>query len=96
MSRGKKNMLPTHRISTHPGVVLLKDFIEPAGLSQTAVAKKLKISTNRLNELVRGRRGVTPDTAWKLSALFSTSPEFWMNLQSAHDLTKARPRKRAA
>jgi addiction module HigA family antidote len=89
-------MLPTNRISTHPGIILLQEFIEPAGLTQAKVAKTLKISTNRLNELVRGRRGVTPDTAWKLSALFNTSPEFWMNLQTAHDLTKARPRRRVA
>jgi addiction module HigA family antidote len=89
-------MLPAKRISTHPGIILLHDFIEPSSLTQAKVAKMLKISANRLNELVRGRRGVTPDTAWKLSALFNTSPEFWMNLQSAHDLTKARPRKRVA
>jgi len=87
-------MLPTNRISTHPGIILLQEFIEPAGLTQAKVAKTLKISTNRLNGLVRGRRGVTPDTAWKLSALFNTSPEFWMNLQTAFDLTKARPRRR--
>ncbi|HWZ44581.1 MAG TPA: HigA family addiction module antitoxin [Candidatus Saccharimonadales bacterium] len=89
-------MLPANRISTHPGIVLLQEFIAPSGLTQATVARKLKISTNRLNELVRGKRGVTPDTAWKLSALFNTSPEFWMNLQSAHDLTKVRPRKRVA
>ena len=89
-------MLPAKRISTHPGIILLQDFIGPSNLTQAKVAKILKISTNRLNELVRGRRGVTPDTAWKLSALFDTSPEFWMNLQTAHDLTKARPRKRVA
>jgi len=89
-------MLSAKRISIHPGIVLLQDFIKPSGLTQAKVAKILKISTNRLNELVRGRRGVTPDTAWKLSALFDTSPEFWMNLQTAHDLTKARPRKRVA
>ncbi len=84
-------MLSAKRISTHPGIVLLQDFIKPSRLTQAEVAKGLKISTNRLNELVRGQRGITPDTAWKLSALFHTSPEFWMNLQTAHDLTKARP-----
>jgi addiction module HigA family antidote len=87
-------MLPAHRISTHPGIVLLQEFIEPAGLTQATVARKLKISAKHLNELIRGKRGVTPDTAWKLSALFNTSPEYWMNLQSARDLAKARPRKR--
>ena len=78
-------MLPANGISTHPGIILLREFIEPSGLTQAKAAKTLKISANRLNELVRGRRGVTPYTAWKLSALFNTSPEFWMNLQSAHD-----------
>jgi addiction module HigA family antidote len=89
-------MLPANRISTHPGIILLQEFIEPAALTQATIARKLKISTNRLNELVRGKRGVTPDTAWKLSAHFNTPPEFWMNPQSAHDLTKTRPRKRVA
>ena len=56
-------MLPANRISIHPGIILLQEFIEPAGLTQAKVAKLRKISTNRLNELVRGRRGVTPDTA---------------------------------
>jgi addiction module HigA family antidote len=89
-------MLPTHRVATHPGTVLLEDFIQPSGLTQADLAKKLKISKNRLNELVRGKRGVTPETAWKLAKFFHTSPEFWMNLQTAHDLTLFRKRKRIA
>lgn len=87
-------MLPTHRVSTHPGTILLQDFIQPSGLTQAAVARKLEISNNRLNELIRGKRGVTPETAWKLAGFFSTSPEFWMNLQTAHDLTLFRARKK--
>ena len=89
-------MLPTHRVATHPGTVLLEDFIEPSGFTQAALCRKLKISKNRLNELVRGKRGVTPETAWKLAKFFNTSPEFWMNLQTAHDLTLFRKRKRHA
>ncbi len=89
-------MLPAKRISTHPGILLLQNFIKPSRLTKAKIAKGLRLSTNRLNELLRGRRGVTPDTAWRLSALFNTSPEFWMNLQTAHDLTKARPQKRVA
>ena len=89
-------MLPTNRIATHPGVVLFEDFIQPAGLTQADLCRKLKISKNRLNELIRGKRGVTPETAWKLSKFFNTSPEFWMNLQTAHDLTLFRKRKKTA
>lgn len=89
-------MLPTNRIATHPGRILLEDFIQPCGITQAAIARKLKISKNRLNEFVRGKRGVTPETAWKLAKFFDTSPEFWMNLQTAHDLTLFRKQKKAA
>jgi len=88
-------MLPTNRVATHPGAVLLDDFIQPSGVTQAALARKLKISKNRLNELIRGKRGMTPETAWKLARFFNTSPEFWMNLQTAHDLTLFRKRRRA-
>ena len=83
-------MLPNHRIATHPGKVLLKEFLEPLSLSQVVLAKSLGISQNRLNELVRGKRGITPETALLLAEHFGNSAEFWMHLQSAHDLTKAR------
>jgi addiction module HigA family antidote len=89
-------MLPTNRVASHPGTILLEDFIQPGGLTQAALCRKLRISKNRLNELVRGKRGVTPETAWKLAKFFNTSPEFWMNLQTAHDLTLFRKRKRHA
>ena len=88
-------MLPTNRISTHPGIILLEDFIQPNRLTQAALSRKLKISKNRMNELIRGKRGVTPETAWKLAAFFHTTPEFWMNLQTAYDLTLFRKQKRA-
>jgi addiction module HigA family antidote len=84
-------MIPENRIPTHPGEILLKEFLEPMGLAQTTLAEKLKIPVQRVNELVKGKRGVTPDTAWLLSAAFGTSPEFWMNLQGQHDLAKNRP-----
>jgi antitoxin HigA-1 len=89
-------MLPSNRVATHPGIILYEDFLAPSSLSQAIVARKLKISKNRLNELIRGKRGVTPETAWKLSKFFNTSPEFWMNLQTAYDLTSYRKKKRAA
>lgn len=82
--------LPRERIATHPGEVLLEEYITPLGLTQAALAKDLAISTNRLNELIRGKRGITADTALRLADRFGTSPEFWMNLQSAYELTEAR------
>jgi antitoxin HigA-1 len=82
--------LPKERIATHPGEVLLEEYIKPLALTQAALAKELGISTNRLNELVKGKRGITADTALRLSRRFRTSAEFWMNLQSAYELTEAR------
>lgn len=82
--------LPKKRIATHPGEVLLEEYIKPLKLTQAALAKELGISTNRLNELVRGKRGMTADTALRLARRFNTSAEFWMNLQSAYELTEAR------
>jgi addiction module HigA family antidote len=82
--------LPKDRIATHPGEVLLEEYIKPLGLTQATLAKELDISTNRLNELVRGKRGITADTALRLAHRFRTSPELWMNLQSAYELTAAR------
>jgi addiction module HigA family antidote len=84
-------MIPENRIPTHPGEILLREFLEPLGLAQTELAEKLKVPVQRVNELVKGKRGVTPDTAWLLSAAFGTTPEVWMNLQSQHDLAKNRP-----
>lgn len=86
-------MLPRKRMTTHPGEVLKHEFIEPLGLTQTDLAKHLKIPIQRINELVRGKRGITPDTAWLLSKALGTSPEFWMNLQVNYDLTSIDPPK---
>ncbi|HZQ60293.1 MAG TPA: HigA family addiction module antitoxin [Casimicrobiaceae bacterium] len=83
-------MIPTHRISEHPGEILLSEFLEPLELSQQALALHLGVPVQRINELVKGRRGVTPEWAWMLGKAFKTGPEFWMNLQSAHELSKAR------
>jgi antitoxin HigA-1 len=87
-------MIPKNRIPTHPGEVLLEDFLKPAGLTQVALAKHLGIPIQRINELVRGRRGVTPETAWLLADALGTTPEFWINLQSSHDLVRSRPSKK--
>ena len=84
-------MLPENRIPTHPGEILSEEFLAPLGLSQVALAAHLGIPVQRVNEIIRGKRGVTPDTAWKLAQAFETSPEFWINLQANHDLAKNRP-----
>src|ERR1700683_1500890 len=81
-------MLPSHRIATHPGQILLREFLGPLRLTQAELARALAIPLNRVNELVRGKRGVTPETALLLAGYFKNSPEFWMNLQTAHDLTR--------
>ena len=84
-------MIPSNRVATHPGVILLKEFIEPLGLSQKALATHIGIPVQRINEIIRGKRGVSPDTAWLLSEAFNTSPEFWLNLQATHDLARHKP-----
>jgi addiction module HigA family antidote len=84
-------MIPKNRIPTHPGEILDEEFLRPMEISQTKLAEHLNISVQRVNELVNGKRGITPDTAWKLAAAFKTSPEFWMNLQMNYDLATAQP-----
>lgn len=84
-------MIPENRIPTHPGVVLSKEFLTPLGVSQVALAKHLGIPVQRINELVRGKRGVSPETAWLLSEALNTTPEFWINLQANYDLAMNRP-----
>jgi antitoxin HigA-1 len=87
-------MLPKNRIPTHPGEILVEEFLKPLGVSQVALAKHLGIPVQRINELVRGKRGVTSETAWLLAGALGTTPEFWINLQSNHDLVRSRPKKK--
>jgi len=87
-------MLPEKRIPTHPGEILQEEFIAPLGLTQVELAKHLGVPVQRINELVRGKRGITPETAWLLAGAFDTTPEFWINLQTSYDLAKNRPRRR--
>ncbi|MBF0430434.1 MAG: HigA family addiction module antidote protein [Fibrobacteria bacterium] len=84
-------MIPKKRIPTHPGEILLKDFLEPSGIPQLKFAAHLKIPVQRVNEIVKGKRGVTPDTAWLFSQALGTTPEFWINLQTNYDLAKNKP-----
>ncbi len=86
-------MIPEKRISTHPGEILEEEFLKPFGISQVAFAAHLAVPVQRINELVRGKRGITPETAWLLSQALNTTPEFWLNLQMTFDLAKNRPRR---
>ena len=86
-------MIPSNRTVTHPGVILLKEFLEPLELTQKALARHVGIPVQRVNEIVRGKRGITPETAWLLSEALRTTPEFWLNLQSSHDLSVNRPKQ---
>lgn len=83
-------MIPKNRRPTHPGEVLVHEFLEPMGISQTKLAHDLKIPIQRVNTLINGKRGVTAETAILLAGYFKTTPEFWMNLQASCDLYEAR------
>ena len=78
------------RVRTHPGEVLREEFLAPLGMSSHQVADAIDVPPNRISEIVRENRSVTADTALRLAEYFKTTPEFWMNLQSAHDLSKAK------
>lgn len=82
--------LVSARTPLHPGRFLDSRFLGPAGLSQTEAARRLGISRRRLNELIAGKRGISPDTAIRLACLFGQDAQFWMALQSAWDLAQAR------
>lgn len=86
-------MLPENRIPTHPGEILLEEFLVPMAASQVAFATHIGVSVQRVNEIVRGKRGVTPETAWLFAEALGTSPEFWLNLQSNYDLIRFRPKR---
>ena len=83
-------MLPTHRQPSHPGEILLTEFLEPMKISQLDISKKMGVPIQRVNTLVNGKRGITAETALLLAAQLKTTPEFWMNLQNAYDLYEAR------
>lgn len=88
--------IPTHRPPTHPGEMLLEEFLKPLGISQSAFAMRLGISFPRLNEIIRGKRGVTPDTALRLARVLGMSADFWLGLQQDWDLWHAMRSKQAA
>ena len=82
--------IPTHRPPTHPGEMLLDEFLRPMQITQRELADAIHVPYQRVNELTNGRRGVTPSTALRLAKFFGTTPDFWMNLQLRWDLYYAR------
>ena len=78
--------VPTHRSPTHPGEMLLEEFLIPMGLTQRQLASAIKVPYQRVNDLVNGRRNLTPSSALRLAKFFGNSPAFWMNLQQRWDL----------
>jgi antitoxin HigA-1 len=81
------------RVTTHPGEMLREEFLKPMGLSVNRLALDLHVPVSRIDDLVHERRGITADTALRLGLYFGMSAEFWMNLQSAYDLSKAKVEK---
>lgn len=84
-------MIPENRIPTHPGEILQDRFLDPMGTTRESLARHLGLKTKRIDAIVAGERPVTPAMAWLLAQALDTSPEFWINLQSNHDLGANRP-----
>ena len=95
-SEGARRRLPRHRPPTHPGEMLLEEFLRPLGISQSAFAIRLGVSFPRLNEVIRGKRSVTPDTALRLERVLGMSADFWLGLQVDWDVWHAMRSTRAA
>lgn len=88
--------VPTHRAPTHPGEMLREEFLRPMGLTQQRLAKGIGVPYQRVNELINGRRGMTPSTALRLARFFGVSPDFWLSLQLRWDLYHAQKSEAAA
>jgi addiction module HigA family antidote len=78
--------IPTHRAPTHPGEMLLEEFLLPMNVTQRTLADAIQVPYQRVNEIVNGKRGITPSTALRLAKFFGMTPDFWMNLQLRWDL----------
>ena len=82
--------IPTHREPTHPGEMLIEEFLTPMGITQKELANSIHVPYQRVNEIVKGKRGITPSTALRLAKFFGMSEDFWMNLQLRWDLYQAK------
>jgi antitoxin HigA-1 len=88
-------MIPNRMRPIHPGEILREEYLIPMGMSANAFAHVIKVPANRMSEILREKRGVTADTALRLAHVFSTTPTFWLNLQTAYDLRVAETSKKA-
>jgi addiction module HigA family antidote len=88
--------VPTDRSPTHPGEMLLEEFLAPMGLTQRELADAIHVPYQRINEIINGRRGITPGTALRLAKFFGMSADFWMNIQLRWDLYRAQQSERDA
>ena len=88
------NRLPKN--PTLPGEMLLEEFLKPLGISQLAFARHIGVSVKRVNEIINGRRAITPETAWLFAKALGNSPQFWMNLQATYDLVHHKVERRVA
>jgi addiction module HigA family antidote len=86
--------IPTHRAPTHPGEMLLEEFLIPMGLTQQELANAIRVPYQRVNELINGRRGMTPSTALRLERFLGMSASFWLNLQLRWDLYFAQEKEK--
>ena len=82
--------VPTHREPTHPGEMLIEEFLVPMGLTQRELANSIHVPYQRINEIINKRRGITPSTALRLAKFFGMSEDFWMNLQLRWDLYRTK------
>ena len=87
--------IPTNREPTHPGEMLVEEFLAPMNITQRDLAKAIHVPYQRVNELVNRKRGVSPSTALRLARFFGVSPDFWLNLQTRWDLYKAQEKEHA-
>jgi antitoxin HigA-1 len=91
MSRSRRKRKKAHP-SIHPGEILMKDFLEPMGVTQYRLAKSMHVPQRRIGEIVQGKRAITADTALRLGHAFDIEPQFWLNLQAHYDLEVATER----
>lgn len=94
----KKLILNTNAFQNpyHPGEILLEEFLKPAGISQVEFAEKLGWTKAKLNELIKGKRGITAESALDIAEALKTSPKIWMNIQATYDLAKAMKLRKSA
>lgn len=86
-------MIPTDRLPTHPGTILVEEFLQPMNLTPETLATYLNISIKQIDEIIQEKAKITPEIAWLLAQAFKTTPQFWMNLQTNYDLALHKPQE---